>query len=102
MSDKTLLFDSESKAFIMYDVEGGSWVAMGDPVGEDEDARRELVWTFREQCERAGGWPLFYQVRPQDLDLYLEVGMNLLKIGERTRREAGRGHHQHGRNHSRT
>jgi phosphatidylglycerol lysyltransferase len=69
----------------MYDVEGRSWVAMGDPVGEDEDARRELVWTFREQCERAGGWPLFYQVRPQDLDLYLEVGMNLLKIGEEAR-----------------
>ena len=57
---------------------------MGDPVGESEEARRELVWTFRDQCERAGGWPLFYQVRPEDLDLYLEVGMNLLKIGEET------------------
>jgi phosphatidylglycerol lysyltransferase len=85
MGDKTLLFDQEGRAFIMYDVEGRSWVAMGDPVGEDEDARRELVWSFREQCERAGGWPLFYQVRPEDLDLYLEVGMNLLKIGEEAR-----------------
>jgi len=87
MGDKTLLFDTEGKAFIMYDVEGRSWVAMGDPVGEDETARRELVWTFRDQCERAGGWPLFYQVRPEDLDLYLEVGMNLLKIGEEARVE---------------
>ena len=85
MGDKTLLFDAESKAFIMYDVEGRSWIAMGDPVGESDDARRELVWTFRELCERAGGWPLFYQVRPEDLDLYLEVGMNLLKIGEEAR-----------------
>jgi len=85
MGDKTLLFDTESKAFIMYDVEGRSWVAMGDPVGDNEEARRELVWTFRDQCERAGGWPLFYQVRPEDLDLYLEVGMNLLKIGEEAR-----------------
>nr|WP_283256122.1 bifunctional lysylphosphatidylglycerol flippase/synthetase MprF [Dyella humicola] len=85
MGDKTLLFDPEGKAFIMYDVEGRSWVAMGDPVGESEAARRELVWTFRDQCERAGGWPLFYQVRPEDLDLYLEVGMNLLKIGEEAR-----------------
>ncbi len=85
MGDKTLLFDPEGKAFIMYDVEGRSWVAMGDPVGESEEARRELVWTFRDQCERAGGWPLFYQVRPEDLDLYLEVGMNLLKIGEEAR-----------------
>ncbi|MFC4525383.1 bifunctional lysylphosphatidylglycerol flippase/synthetase MprF [Dyella halodurans] len=85
MGDKTLLFDPEGKAFIMYDVEGRSWVAMGDPVGESDEARRELVWTFRDQCERAGGWPLFYQVRPEDLDLYLEVGMNLLKIGEEAR-----------------
>lgn len=85
MGDKTLLFDTEGKAFIMYDVEGRSWVAMGDPVGDDETARRELVWTFRDQCERAGGWPLFYQVRPEDLDLYLEAGMNLLKIGEEAR-----------------
>jgi phosphatidylglycerol lysyltransferase len=83
--DKTLLFDPEERAFIMYDIEGRSWVAMGDPVGESEEARRELVWTFREQCERAGGWPLFYQVRPEDLDLYLEVGMNLLKLGEEAR-----------------
>jgi phosphatidylglycerol lysyltransferase len=87
MGDKTLLFDTDNRAFIMYDVEGRSWVAMGDPVGEDEDARRELVWTFRDQCERAGGWPLFYQVRQDDLDLYLEVGMNFLKIGEEARVE---------------
>ncbi|WP_199099741.1 bifunctional lysylphosphatidylglycerol flippase/synthetase MprF [Dyella sp. ASV21] len=83
--DKTLLFGNDSKAFIMYDVEGRSWVAMGDPVGQDDEARRELVWSFRDLCERAGGWPLFYQVRPEDLDLYLEVGMNLIKIGEEAR-----------------
>ncbi len=85
MADKALLFDPAKTAFIMYDVEGRSWVAMGDPVGTDDDARRELVWTFLEQCERAGGWPVFYQVSPADLDLYLEVGMNLMKIGEQAR-----------------
>jgi phosphatidylglycerol lysyltransferase len=85
MGDKTLLFDAAGAAFVMYDIEGRSWVTMGDPVGADDDARRELVWTFLEQCERAGGWPVFYQVSPADLDLYLEVGMNLLKIGEEAR-----------------
>ncbi len=85
MGDKALLLDPAHTAFIMYDVEGRSWIAMGDPVGADDDTRRELVWTFLEQCERAGGWPVFYQVRPADLDLYLEVGMNLLKIGEQAR-----------------
>ena len=85
MGDKTLLFDAGCKAFVMFDTVGRSWVAMGDPVGSDEIARRELVWTFLEQCERAGGWPVFYQVSPANLDLYLEVGLNLLKIGEEAR-----------------
>jgi phosphatidylglycerol lysyltransferase len=85
MGDKHLLFGPAGKAFVMYGIEGRSWVAMGDPVGEDDDTRRELVWNFMEQCERAGGWPVFYEVSPADLDLYLEVGMNLLKIGEEAR-----------------
>lgn len=85
MGDKSLLFDPAHKAFVMYGIEGRSWVTMGDPIGNDEDARRELIWAFIEQCEYAGGWPVFYQVSPADLDLYLEVGMNLLKIGEEAR-----------------
>jgi len=85
MGDKTLLFAPGDKAFVMYDIEGRSWVAMGDPVGTDEAARREIVWSFRELCEQAGGWPLFYQVRPDDLDLYLDMGMHLMKIGEEAR-----------------
>jgi len=85
MGDKSLLFDEAHQAFVMFGVEGRSWVTMGDPVGSDDDVRRELVWAFLEQCEYAGGWPVFYQVSPADLDLYLEVGMNLLKIGEEAR-----------------
>jgi len=85
MGDKSLLFDAGHEAFVMFGVEGCSWVTMGDPVGNDDDVRRELVWAFLEQCEYAGGWPVFYQVSPADLDLYLEVGMNLLKIGEEAR-----------------
>lgn len=85
MGDKALLFDPDDRAFIMYGIAGRSWVAMGDPVGGDARTRQELVWTFHEQCERAGGWPVFYQVNPRDLDLYLEVGMSLLKVGEEAR-----------------
>ncbi len=83
--DKTLLFDPARTAFLMYGIEGSSWVAMGDPVGSDDKARRELIWTFHEQCERAGGWPVHYQVSRADLDMYLEFGMTLLKIGEEAR-----------------
>jgi phosphatidylglycerol lysyltransferase len=85
MGDKHLLFAPGDQAFLMYDIEGRSWVTMGDPVGASEAPRRELVWTFLEQCERAGGWPVFYQVSLTDLDMYLEVGMTPLKIGEEAR-----------------
>jgi lysylphosphatidylglycerol synthetase-like protein (DUF2156 family) len=65
MGDKTLLFDPEHKAFVMYDIEGRSWVTMGDPVGTDDDARRELVWTFhvREKRFSLGAFDPRYLVR---------------------------------------
>ncbi len=85
MGDKQLLFDADDRAFLMYAIEGRSCVALGDPIGADADARQELVWTFLDQCERAGGWPVFYEVGGTDLDPYLEVGMRLYKLGEEAR-----------------
>ncbi len=85
LADKTLLFNADRSAFIMYGVKGRVWVALGDPVGVAADAQRELAWQFRELSERYGGWTVFYQVRPENLDLYLELGLTLLKIGEEAR-----------------
>ena len=79
--DKNLLFSDNGDAFIMYGVEGRSWVAMGDPVGAPAEGR-ELAWRFRELSERHGGWTVFYEIGPQNLPLYLDLGLTLLKIGE--------------------
>ena len=84
LGDKSLLFSEDRRCFIMYGAEGNSYVAMGDPVGPPEQ-KRELAWQFRELCEYHGGWSVFYQVGPQNLDLYIELGLNLLKIGEEAR-----------------
>ncbi len=84
LEDKSLLFNSSYTAFIMYGVEGRTWVAMSDPVGPAEE-RRELAWRFREMSEYHGGWTVFYQVRMENLDLYLDLGLTLLKIGEEAR-----------------
>ncbi|MEI2719088.1 MAG: phosphatidylglycerol lysyltransferase domain-containing protein [Gemmatimonadales bacterium] len=59
----------------------GSWIAMGDPVGPTP-ARRELVWRFRELADRAGGHTVFYQVGPEHLGLYIDLGLVLSKLGE--------------------
>jgi len=59
-------------------------VAMGDPVGP-QDAWPELIWHFREQSDRFGGWALFYQVAPDGLPFYLDLGLTLTKLGETAR-----------------
>ena len=85
LGDKALLFNEARDAFLMYGVAGRAWVAMGDPVAASEEERRELAWEFRELCERHGGWPVFYQVHPEHLGLYVELGLTLLKFGEEAR-----------------
>jgi phosphatidylglycerol lysyltransferase len=84
MGDKSLLFSESGRAFIMYGVEGRSWIAMGDPVGA-EDEKPELIWKFREMCDVHAGWPVFYEVQRSSLHFYLDVGLTLLKIGEEAR-----------------
>jgi phosphatidylglycerol lysyltransferase len=89
LGDKALLFNADRSAFLMYGVEGRTWVAMGDPIAVNERERRELAWQFRELCERHGGWPVFYQIYPDNLGLYVELGLTLLKFGEEARVPAG-------------
>jgi phosphatidylglycerol lysyltransferase len=68
----------------MYGVEGRSWIAMGDPVGP-EDEKADLIWKFREMCDVHAGWTVFYEVQRANLHYYLDVGLTLLKIGEEAR-----------------
>ena len=84
LGDKTLLFNEEGTAFVMYGVEGRSWVALGDPVGPEAELPG-LAWRFRELCDRHGGWTVFYQVDHHRLSLYLDLGLTLLKLGEEAR-----------------
>ncbi|MDQ6611813.1 MAG: bifunctional lysylphosphatidylglycerol flippase/synthetase MprF, partial [Gemmatimonadota bacterium] len=81
LGDKALLIDDANTALLMYGVEGRSWVAVGDPLG-DEDAGAELAWRFHEMADRHGGWTVFYEVGTERLPLYIDLGLSLLKIGE--------------------
>jgi len=84
LGDKNLLFNAERMAFIMYQVSGHSWVAMGDPVGPAA-ACENLAWEFLENCDVMAVSPVFYQVKPQSLPLYIDLGLNLSKLGEEAR-----------------
>ncbi|MEO8495253.1 MAG: bifunctional lysylphosphatidylglycerol flippase/synthetase MprF [Planctomycetota bacterium] len=84
LGDKYFFFNADRTAFVMFGIEGRSWVSMGDPVGERE-AADELAWGFREYCDAGGRWPVFYQVDEDRLSVYVEMGMTLLKLGEEAR-----------------
>ncbi len=81
VGDKELLFSPKGDAFLMYAVEGRSWVALGDAVGPDR-AATELAWRFREMSDRHHGWACFYQVGPACLPRYLDMGLSLYRLGE--------------------
>lgn len=81
LDDKSFLFSKSKKSFIMYGVHGRSWIALGDPAGEKSE-NRELAWMFRELCNLHDGWTVFYGVDAENIPLYLDLGLTLLKVGE--------------------
>ena len=82
--DKRLLFSETDDAFVMYQIAGRSWVALGDPVGPRARAE-ELVWRFRELSDLHAGQTVFYQASGERLPLYVDLGLAALKIGEEAR-----------------
>jgi len=82
--DKRLLFSDGGDAFVMYQVAGRSWIALGDPIGAAGRAE-ELVWRFRELSDHHGGRTVFYQASADCLALYIDLGLAALKLGEEAR-----------------
>lgn len=84
LGDKKLMFNKDRTACIMFQSSGNSWVAMGDPIGPPE-LGEELAWEFLEDCDGMAVSPVFYQVTPERLPLYVDLGLNLSKLGEEAR-----------------
>lgn len=84
LGDKRFIFNENRTAFIMYVVQGRSWIALGDPVGTAE-AVPALVHRFYEACAREGGRPVFYEVQGKHLATYEKLGMRAVKIAEEGR-----------------
>jgi phosphatidylglycerol lysyltransferase len=84
LGDKSFLISDKKDAFVMYGVQGKSWIAMGDPVGKKE-AVVPLIWKYRELCDEHDGRPVFYEVGRENLHLYIDIGLTLIKMGENAR-----------------
>jgi phosphatidylglycerol lysyltransferase len=81
LRDKTMLFDDQRRGFVMYGVEGRTWVALGDPVGP-ADVQAELIRRFLERCDDYAATPVFYEIRKEALHRYADFGLTFVKLGE--------------------
>lgn len=81
MGDKRLMFSESGNTFIMYGIQGRSWIAFADPIGLEEEMG-ELVWQFVETARGAGGRAAFYQISPAMLSYCADAGLRAFKLGE--------------------
>lgn len=79
--DKSYFFSASGKSVISYVLEGNVAVVAGDPIGPEEEMRPVLEQFFA-FCQRQDWLPVFWQVREELADLYRQVGLHFLKIGE--------------------
>jgi phosphatidylglycerol lysyltransferase len=81
LGDKALLWNDDRSAFLMYSVQGRTWVALHDPVGPPE-AAPGLIGRFLEMVDGTDGVPVFYEIRKDYLHRYADFGLAFAKAGE--------------------
>jgi len=87
--DKRFLLSSTGRAFLMYQIQGHSWIVMGDPVG-DRREWADLLWRLREMADAGQGRLLLYQLTLEALPLAIDMGLRIIKYGEDARVDLAR------------
>ncbi|WP_234419350.1 bifunctional lysylphosphatidylglycerol flippase/synthetase MprF [Sphingomonas sp. EC-HK361] len=82
--DKRFLLSAAHDAFLMYRVQGRSWIVMGDPVGP-RAAWDELLWALRRRAHGERGRICVFQASEAMLPLFVDLGLQPMKYGEEAR-----------------
>ncbi|HLZ61213.1 MAG TPA: phosphatidylglycerol lysyltransferase domain-containing protein [Ktedonosporobacter sp.] len=77
--DKSYFFTG--KSVISYVLEGSTAVVAGDPIGPEHETEA-VIKAFVTFCAEQDWAIVFWQVRSEIADLYRQMGLHLLKIGE--------------------
>lgn len=81
LGDKEIIFDDSENSFIMFGKSGHSFIAMGDPIG-DNKTFGSCIWKFYNHCKTNKKETVFYEISKNYLNYYLDIGLSFLKIGE--------------------
>ncbi len=79
--DKSYFFNSRGDCLIAYSVAANLAIALGDPVGPEEEIAATVAG-FRRYCEDNGWGVAFYQTSPDFLPVCRRLGFKKLKIGD--------------------
>ncbi|MFI5389873.1 MAG: bifunctional lysylphosphatidylglycerol flippase/synthetase MprF [Bacteriovoracales bacterium] len=81
LGDKYVRISSDNKAFLMFGVQGNSWIVLGEVYGE-KNSGRILLESFMDEADRYGTRIIFYQLAEEFIPVLLEAGLYVLKLGE--------------------
>jgi phosphatidylglycerol lysyltransferase len=81
LGDKSLLFSESGKTFIMYSRHGRSLVALGGPIGLEEEWT-DLIREFLALADNHDCRPAFVSIKAEHIYYYLDLGLSLVKMGE--------------------
>ncbi len=79
--DDKLYYFSPGGSMIAYVVEGRIAAVLGDPIGPPGDVLASIEG-FKRFCELNDWLPVFYQVPPDNLELYRHAGFRSIQIGQ--------------------
>ena len=79
--DKSLYFSPSRESFIAYRVGNNFAVALGDPVGPEEELE-DTLRGFADFCRENDWGVAFHQVQPGLLPVYERLGFRKMKIGD--------------------
>lgn len=81
ISDKSYYFLAGGNSFIAYKTVLNVAIGLGDPVGPDAELEK-ITTEFRTFCKNNDWSMAFLQVKPDNINAYEKLGLNVLKVGE--------------------
>jgi len=80
--DKQLFIPPDLNSFISYKVKGNFAVVLEDPVAPNREEMMKIIVEFRDFCHENGLKKIYYRVPKESLDLYSELSMRSLFLGQ--------------------
>lgn len=81
LSDKSYFFSPSGQSVVAYVAKGRAAISLGSPIGPIDD-QQEAIVSFRQFCDRNDWYAAFYEIPPQEVELYRSLKFRLLKVGE--------------------